>query len=527
MVNAMLFYVLLTENLKLPSDNWSKEFVTQEYKSTDVVIYDVIYPSVFSAAYNNQIISAYYSEKKVIVNILDEKLNKLNSFSTDIEINDLSKMSGFIDKDELILYLQSKDGSQIFQYRMNLKTNEFIEKNYYEDDINLISLYNQYALIFNHDKLILWNGKEVIEIEYINKAEMISIYEKNGDFNVLTIESKMGSDRKIKRYIIDDYKLKFITDISSLENGSNLSLVQFETYVSDDHIKILTKLRSNKFNQNFINIFNYDDESNEILLHDQFSNEMSMNNLKLIDSNKNEIRFIQSYPVSLGMTDISKKDKVYFNLFMEIYDKDGSSEIKQLTKTEYLSSHPNYFIMNGYEYLQWSEIFEGQNSILFSSNQPELIEKSTQLSKQSLLNLLWSTFSCNMLMFYFFLFIAVSIIMPIVFTIIPVSLIFFNWSEKNQDKLFLIAIGIHILSKFNYVYNFIKDNKTVLLSLPGILSNQYFQYGISMFTTVIAYYCLIDYMKNKNIKNFLFKYLFFFFIDILLLVLVLVPYRML
>lgn len=527
LVNSILFYVLLTENLKLPSEEWSRGFVTEKFDATDSVVYNVIYPKVYTTNYKEKIVNTFYSNGEVVIKILDSQLDELEKIKIDVDFSDLSKFVGFNKNDELIIYLSSQDGMKVNQLIINLNTYEVAKNNLYENEIRSSSFYNEYALFVKNNELILWDGENVETVSKDKKIEIASLYENNGSLSILTIESLMGSERTLKKYIIEENKIKFITDISELENGSNLSVEQIDILISEDNIKILTKIRQEKFNQNFINIFNFDDIDNEIILQNKFYNIMSMTNSKLIDSNEDEIKFIQSDLITLGMRDISTKDYKYYNLFLETHTEEGLIDRKLLTKTDHLSSHPNYFKLGKFDYLQWSEIEEGKNTILFSSNNPILIEKSQHLMNDELMNLLWATFSSNMLMINFFLFISLIIIMPTIFTVIPISLIFFNWAEKNHDKLFLIAVVMHIFSKLYYVHGFIKDHGDVIDRLPGILSNELFQYSIAMSTTLIGYYCLTDFLKKKRTKNFLYKYLFFFAIDILLLVLILLPYRML
>ena len=397
----------------------------------------------------------------------------------------------------------------------------------YNKEFKYVAFYEEGAVFSNNDEMIFWDGSETTKISDEMKIESVGLYKNNDIWNILTIESSMGSDRMLKKYIIEDNQLKFVSNISALQGGGNYKPNQIKIHVQDDHIKILTKIIQEKYNQNYINIFNFDDANNQKILEYSYTNEMSITNSTLLQSDRDEIKVTQSHPVNLGMRDISSKDETYFNLFIETYSENGDFNREMFTKTIHSSNHPNYVEFNGNEYLQWTESREGKNVILFSSTNDQLIKTSKNLMKGEFWDLLWSTFSSNMLMLYFFLFISVSIILPIVFTIIPISLIFFNWAEKNQVKLFNIAIGIHLLSKFNYIFRFIKDYRDVMITLPGILSNQFFQYGLSMFTSAIAYYCLVDFLRKRDVKNFLFKYLFFFVIDIMLLVLILVPYRML
>ncbi|MEA3422348.1 MAG: hypothetical protein U9Q80_00825 [Bacillota bacterium] len=527
LVNSILFYVLFAENLKLPSEEWSRGFVTEKFEATDSVVYNVIYPKVYTTNYEENIINSFYSNGEVTIKILDSQLNELEKFKFDVDLSDISKFVGFNKNDELILYLSSQDGKKVNQLIINLNTYELTKNNLYENEIRSSSFYNNYALFIKNNELILWDGENTEIVLKDKKIEIASIYENNGSLSILAIESLMGNERKLKKYIIDENKIKFITDISELENGANLSVEQIDILISEDNIKILTKIRQEKFNQNFINIFNFDDINNKIILQNKFYNLMSMTNSKLIDSSKNEIKFIQSELITLGMRDISTKDNKYYNLFLDTYTEEGLIDKKLLTKTDHLSSHPNYFKLGEFDYLQWSEIEKEKSNILFSSNNPVLIEKSQHLINDELINLLWAVFSSNMLMINFFLFISLIIILPTIFTVIPISIIFFNWAEKNHDKLFLIAIIIHIFSKLYYVHGYIKDYGDVIDRLPGILSNELFQYSMAMSTTLIGYYCLTDYLKKKKTKNFLHKYLFFFGIDILLLVLILLPYRML
>lgn len=527
LVNSILFYVLLNENQKLPSENWSRSYVVEEYTGYDEVVYNVLYPSVHTSTYDGYIITSYFSESNIIIDYIDDELNIIKTQSYEADMDEIIDFKGFIFGNKLIHYIQSKNGDGVLRYVYDLENEKLIDASKYNEEFKYVAFYEEGAVFSNNGEIIFWDGTEITEISDNMKIESIGLYKNNNIWNILTIESNMGSDRMLRKYSIEDNQLKFVSNISTLQGGGNYKPNQIKILVQDDHIKILTKIIQEKYNQNYINIYNFDDVSNKKILEYSYINEMSITNSTLLTSDRDEIKVTQSHPVNLGMRDISSKDEEYFNLFIETYSKNGDFEREMFTKTIHSSNHPNYVEFDGSEYFQWSESREGKNVILFSSTNDQLVNKSKYLMKGEFWDLLWSTFSSNMLMLYFFLFISVSIILPIVFTIIPISLIFFNWAEKNQVKLFNIAIGIHLLSKFNYIFRFIKDYRDVMITLPGILSNPLFQYGISMFTSAIAYYCLVDFLKRRDIKNFLFKYLFFFVIDIMLLVLILVPYRML
>jgi len=527
LIESMLFCVLLAESLKLPSEEWSREFVTEKIDLNSSVVYEIIYPKIYTTGYNDQIINVFYSEGKVTIKVLDATLNELDRYFIDVDFVELSNFVGFIDEDELILYLISKDRKKINQLVINLSTTQLKKSNTYENEIKLYSFYNKYSLITKDDELILWDGENTKIISNNNNIEMLAFYVDNKDFNVFLIESVMGSERRLGKYIIKENKVEFVTTIGELENGSNLSLNQIEIFASEDNVKILTKIRWEKFSQNFINIFSFNNSDNEIILEYKFDNQMSMSNSKLVYSEKDEIKFIQSYPISIGMTGIGKKDEKYFNLFLESHNQEGVVNRKLLTRTVNLSNHPNYFQLEGFDYLQWLEIEQGQNVILFASNNPELVSKSKQLTIQEIINSFGIIFSINIIMSYLFLFVSFSILLPTMLAAIFIFIIYFKWATNNQKKIFSIAILIHILSKFYYVNNFLQEYGDVFDKLPGVLNNMIFQYGIAMFTTVIAYYCLRDFSKGKYKEDFLVKYLFFVIIDIFLLVLLLLPYRML
>lgn len=527
-VNGMLFYVLYSENIKLPSENWSRSFIVDEYEATDEVVYNVLFPTVYSNVYNGEIITCYYSQGKIHLKYLDDKLETVKTDEFDVQVNAISDFRGFVvNSNQLVIYINSQNQDALYKYVYDLSLGTLMEASSIETDMRLVTYFENTALIYSNNRLTLWDGTDEQIISEDKRFENIALFKDEDIWNIMTIESTMGSNRMLKHYILDQGEMIVVSDIHALESGSNYKAEELEILLLEDHVKIFSKIYQDKFTQNYINIINYDLKSNQIALEYSYLTQMSMTNSKLIESPIDEIKYIQAYPVSLGMRDISSKDETYYNLFMDTYSESAGLSKKMLTKTVHLSNHPNYFTRGTSDYLQWSEVSKGKNVIMYSTNQPDLIKQSQKLINGEFLDLLWSTFSSNMLMIYFFLFISVSIAFPIILVILPVSLIFFQWSEDNQDKLFNMTIGIHLLSKFYYIFNFLRDHSDVLIRLPGILSNQYFQYGISMSTTIIAYFCLNDFVRKRNITNFLFKYLFFFVIDIILLVLILVPYRML
>jgi hypothetical protein len=524
----MLFYVLYSENIKLPSENWSRSFIVDEYEATDEVVYNVLFPTVYSNVYNGEIITCYYSQGKIHLKYLDDKLETVKTDEFDVQVNAISDFRGFVvNSNQLVIYINSQNQDALYKYVYDLSLGTLMEASSIETDMRLVTYFENTALIYSNNRLTLWDGTDEQIISEDKRFENIALFKDEDIWNIMTIESTMGSNRMLKHYILDQGEMIVVSDIHALESGSNYKAEELEILLLEDHVKIFSKIYQDKFTQNYINIINYDLKSNQIALEYSYLTQMSMTNSKLIESPIDEIKYIQAYPVSLGMRDISSKDETYYNLFMDTYSESAGLSKKMLTKTVHLSNHPNYFTRGTSDYLQWSEVSKGKNVIMYSTNQPDLIKQSQKLINGEFLDLLWSTFSSNMLMIYFFLFISVSIAFPIILVILPVSLIFFQWSEDNQDKLFNMTIGIHLLSKFYYIFNFLRDHSDVLIRLPGILSNQYFQYGISMSTTIIAYFCLNDFVRKRNITNFLFKYLFFFVIDIILLVLILVPYRML
>ena len=89
LVNSILFYVLLNENQKLPSENWSRSFVVEEYKGYDEVVYNVLYPSVHTSTYDGYIITSYFSESNIIINYIDDELNIIKSQSYEAETDEI------------------------------------------------------------------------------------------------------------------------------------------------------------------------------------------------------------------------------------------------------------------------------------------------------------------------------------------------------------------------------------------------------------------------------------------------------
>lgn len=529
LVNGMLFYVLFSETTKLPSENWSRNYMVNEYEATDEVVYNVIYPTIYSNTYNGNIMTSFYSENQIHINFLDAELEIIDQDVFDVDVEAISDFEGFIDEGHLLVhYLKSQDEDAVYRYVYDLDAKELISSQHFEMATRQVAFDKDAALAYGENQLVLWDGEELQTIAENVRLENIALLKHDEQWNILTIESQNGQNRTLKRYVFDEGGLKLISDVAPQVNGSNYRSEVLDILMEEDHVKILSKIYNDKFRQNFIYLYNLDLENNQIALeYDYIIDEMSMTNSRLVSSPIDQIVFTQSKAISLGMRDISSKDETYFNLFLETYSMDGSLMEKMLTKTVHLSNHPNYFTFEGNAYLQWNEVRKGKNVIMYASDRPSLVSDSEKLMSGELLDLLWSVFSSNMLMLYYFLFISVSIAAPIILVIIPISLFFFSWAENNQDKLFGIALGVHLISKFYYIYNYLGDYAEVLQRLPGILSNQYFQYGISMATTIVAYYCLKDFAKRRQITNFLFRYLFFFTIDIILLVLILIPYRML
>lgn len=203
------------------------------------------------------------------------------------------------------------------------------------------------------------------------------------------------------------------------------------------------------------------------------------------------------------------------------------SEVKALTKSTRPSLSPEMNYLNGYTYLSYVQINQGNAKIMVSSDQPELVNQSLHSSLTENLNLLMTTLTTFLPLLYVSMIVEIYVLTPVLVVVILISMFKITWAERNAGKLLTAAIGIHLCTKLFFISRYIFNGSEVFSNFPSFMDSPFKFLGWATLMTIASLYAFILYKKEKPSQHYLLHYLVFNLIDILLFTMLYAPYYLL
>lgn len=501
LIFASLFSILFIDKYKLPSENWSREIKIESYESNPKFKTRYI-PNMDLLQHNNHFYLIYFSKESLYLNTYDAQFNLTSEKKILSKIDDIRKyqnLSLVTENNSLSLYYSLQDTVERLNFSFGGKN---LKKDVLYQNVDKVKIINNSVAYIKDNHLYINNTKVTsaeslikFDFQQYNNTYYVTHMSFNLDNFTKDLYLSMVTENETQSLMIKDFMFT---------SGANLSHIKINK--TPTHINILFVTGDSK-NGMYTNYELQLDENNKLLKEESYASSGS----EPIFINQTDPTYIQKTSTYIGRCDVSTKNQYFVNTV-----KFKNNQQFPLTKTTSFAPKLKYLSTDTYDYLLFTQY--NNNNIYISSNNPVLVAKSKKLDWDTFANLLVITLTTYSPTLLFFLINFAKFVITILVVLFPLFVIKMYWVEDNWKKVLAVSIGIFILLKSYHVVTQLE-----LSNLPLLFTNTISQLAISLVFSGIAFYCMHDISKGKNL-SVINKFLIFSLIDITFFTLFFTPY---
>lgn len=233
-------------------------------------------------------------------------------------------------------------------------------------------------------------------------------------------------------------------------------------------------------------------------------------------------------------------DKLYFSDYessgieeigtsSEFYDNIQSISLFNKTKEQYTK---NLHILFDYEVFTFDNSFNiayvassDNTSLNLISNNDDIVSRSFMITPGQILHQILNALTIIALSFSMSLFPLLALLLPVLFTVLPIAMIKVNWIERYPEKLVVLSIIVYIIGKIFTMQN--------ILNISSLTSHSFIPFHLSstlsivltlVSITVYSILSLLVYRRQHSSTNPILQFLAFYFIDAIGFILLVLPY---
>lgn len=523
---SMLFTVLYNDMMKLPDSGFSR--------GIELIHFDIT--GDFEDYYSKNIFIEPDQDSFFITYADSSSVNTMNVSASGMPINTLKlngsanilDLNGYRSSDHNVLNLIYKDRNQsIYEQSFSLQTGEPL------NDAELIinnprksHLSSDHLLYTNDTSLFLYYEGQHFKISEAKYIETLTSYHiDNLWYITFTYYDQTAYRQKL---IVLDEVMKPLKEVELQKYIGSNSMIPSETalFIHQNHYYSTTVFKDQKSGTNYVHMFDGPIDSSEQFDMTKFtSKNYSLFPTYYLKNNKVMIAF--SFDTSIGRVDLQTSGGQFTNL---VTSEVNEMSFNALTNTILPSIKPIFFELmiepsaKKNQYLVFSEIAKGQSTLYLSSNHPDLIEKSLNITSKEIINLLMTTLTTFLPLSYVGLILEVYILMPVLILILIASMFYINWAERNGDKLLKASILLHMIAKLIFLNSKIIGQTDKFENFPFFIDTPVEVFGWGIFFTAIALYCFMDFSKRNKGTHYMKSYIFFNVLDLIFFVMLYTPY---
>lgn len=516
------FQALHLEEIKAPSEGWSREILVKELKVED--IWDAKKTNnIVTLPLNseNAFLILYTENNRFSYHLVDTEGNILSQDNLALEVGNVEKLQ--VIKDGDMIYLYSLEDDMLNRYEFNWDTKDIAHSQTISKSVRDFVAKESLLIYLDESSLkIVDSSNKVSSIEDIDVVQFEAT--KKGDIYHIGLVDKKSKGSRILKYYTYDTISKEITyhSIDRLPGGSLNDIGGIDIGVIGNKVNILvSNVNSKRGISTALIVYIYEFSISNVseITSSKLSAHGAYPSPYIIGDVKDKLQFIISDEVVKG------RDAKTSNFMLYTIDNGKVEDKKLLTKTNNISMRPQYFTLGSEKYLQWVDISDKNIKVLLSSSNKNIINLSTKLRRDELIDLFMTTLTSLVPIVFLGMVPFVSIVILPFFTMVIVMLFKLTWVENNYKKAISIPIIIHLISKLNYAKNSVLYNEKLYNFSPFFLKKPFALFTILIITTLIALYCTYNYLNHsKQGIHALKAYIFFAITDVLIFCFLTVPY---
>ncbi|MTI53593.1 hypothetical protein [Geosporobacter ferrireducens] len=514
----LFFSVLYMDEVKLPSEKWSREQFVKEFNAVNVSqIMNSRNVATVHLPEENGFLTIYHEGERLYTLQMDYGGKMIAVRDLEPEVPETFKLKAWRDQENIYLY--SLENKTLQGYVVDWKTGQVIRRKVMGEEVRDMAVAENLVFFAGEQGLQWTDGGEVhraMEGLFIEKLEVLKA---DNLYHIAFVEKKADSS-KVMRYALYnplEGSLKS-QEIGNITSNTSISLGHIDIGSVENDLYIIAVSTDAKFGSSTVEYFQFPVNRPEGVERGIMAINGYAPNPVILHQNKKDLTFIAT-------TETTKGNNKKMNNLVEFTFRDGEIiDKKLLSKTDGLSVSPQWFQVGENYYLQWIDIVGNKKRIMLAGNSPQIMEAAGNLRGDQWMRLFMDTTLGLVPITYI-------ATIPLMYTFVPIMILMFigsmvklSWMEQNTMKVLYGAVGIHTLAKLSFTYSAIFNNENLGDVLPAFIKNP-FVFGILfLLTTVIAFYCVMNYMTKKGKPHFFSSYAFFAIVDIFLYGLLVLPY---
>lgn len=503
LVSAVLCYglILLTmvnDFYELPNDAFSKEVYLRDYQKLDT--YESYDDKSFASGPledgfyilvndGNQLIYETYSQRGELINsdVLKENQETVLDISTLLEGSELT-------------YVLATE-TTISKGVIDLEARKLLKESTISDGYDLLELrgdktiYSQEGIFYYYDKdrNILFEDTAIKKFDYAVKDEMLyisTITRHAGSFYTDLYRVNLQDGSSDKTFVRD-----YITSNSTKDAAHKIIL-------DGNYLKAMSVFRDNRFSNTFYKELTINLEEPTDFEFYRF--EMAdFPNFTYLESTENHVEMMIEKFTFVGKDELASANNTFRNLVLLTRDGDVL-ETQRMTKMK--KAHPiyNYFQADDHNYLVFNTVESATGKIYFASNQADVIAMSNTLDSESFRGLILGALTVIPAALAVGFIPTMGYLFPVIFIIMPISMIKITWAERYPKKMLMIAIGIYFVSLFGGFYEsammILRELQDMSGTLPWHMQSVVNMYGMLAITFALSYIAY-KWFETKNPKS--------------------------
>jgi len=516
-IYLLVFASLFQEEMKLPSDGWSRGKMIGEIKGNRVS--DMLNENVecIPIPEENLFLSLRYLDNDIYYNKVDAKGTILSEEVLNIDISSISKVKATRNGESIDLYLHNVGDKKLYKITFNWKSSEIEDKKEINDEVLDFKV---------TDNLLVYKGKDFIKLldgtreKIVEKMDVkkFSIIKRENVYHIPLVETEEW--RNSLKYIVYDPNKDELEEysIGKLKGVTQTSVSFLGIEIVEREVNIITVLHTPGSSESYTYIYRFPKDNPLMVKESDFILNSISPTPTLYKNDNNQLLFVSAISVPTKINPNS------VNIIEYTIDKGNIIEEKLLSKMRRVSINPKYFELAGNYYVHWTHVSGKEKQIMFASTDKDIIKKSVNPQSWEIVDIAMTTVTRFLPTTYIMLIPMVFIAAPVVALMLLLSIFKLSWMEHNQNMVLKGALIIHILMKLIYTKIYIVDNQVAFPLLPGYLQSFLPRFGIITLLTVVSLYSLRDYMIKRENKHFINYYTFFLVIDVILFAYSFMPY---
>jgi len=445
MIFSSLFAFIYTEQVKLPSENWSNALEIDAY-SPDMDFENLTANNTMAIAIDDSsFVNIIALGNRLSFTTFNVEGHKLKEGQIDFD-QDIYEFSGSMTNGQMELITVTENFDRVTFISINPEDFKEVDRKTVSIDGMDVKLSTQHATAFNDSEVLIIKDGESVRYtpEFEGRIELAE--------SIITPDQTLISFINMKT---STYKLCVMTANDKTQTTECLYILPSLSAINpvniamalddDDEAVVISTMKHSRFGTNYVDFFMFESNTPADFQHSGYEIDTYEAVPYLLQEKNGQLSYlINFWAADLGRTEIAKGVQAYPNIYKTTH---GTDEMRQLTKSERSSVKPSYLKIGEFDYLIHNEQHDLVNKVFISSNSPQMIKDSLDYSRDTLFDIFMRTITTYPALILAGIPPMMTVLLPVMVIALPVLMFKLSWAEQNKNLMSLLIIVLFMASK--------------------------------------------------------------------------------